>query len=82
MDKIVKIMGFATDVKTQIVNIDKVFDEAKFENDFKLFTLINGVFDKNIYANIKTHAELIKTVIICLFSMLIMKRLCITLPTL
>ncbi len=62
MDKINKIVGYATEVKNQITNIDQTFEEYKFENDFKYFTLVNGVFDKNIYANINTHAELMRNV--------------------
>lgn len=63
MEKINKIIELTTDVKTQITSIDKLFDEAKFENDFKYFSLVNGIFDKNIYANHNAHAELIKHVI-------------------
>jgi hypothetical protein len=63
MDKISKLFAEneAIDIKKQ--NIEKVLEEAKFEIDLRYFVLINGVFDKNIYRNIKNMSGFLRYVI-------------------
>lgn len=43
-------------------NIEKILEEAKFEIDLRYFVLINGIFDKNIYRNIRNITGFIKYV--------------------
>lgn len=50
----------ALDIKQK--NIEKLLDETNFEMDLKFFVFINGIFDKNIYRNIRTLAPFIKGV--------------------
>jgi len=62
MDKVSKafVENIALEAKRQ--NIEKILDEAKFEIDLRYFVLINGVFDKNIYRNIKNMTGFLKPV--------------------
>lgn len=63
MDKISK--AFAENnitLDTKRENIEKSLEEPKFEIDIRYFVLINGVFDKNIYRNIKNMCTFLKHV--------------------
>jgi hypothetical protein len=60
MEKIEKIMECTSDVEVLKLNIDKLFNEAKVENDLKYFCLVNGMFNKNIYPQMKSRALLLK----------------------
>ena len=42
MEKISKIVSYSNETQNQILNIEKVFDEMKFENDIKVFSLVYG----------------------------------------
>lgn len=64
MDKIGKVMGYATEEDSQKTNIDKVLDEHKLDMDCKFFVLVHGIFDKSIYAKIKERSGLVKHVYI------------------
>lgn len=63
MEKISKAFAenIALDNKKQ--NIENILEEAKFDIDLRYFVLINGVFDKNIYRNIKKMSGFLKHVI-------------------
>ena len=77
MEKITKIVSYSNENQNQIINIEKVFEEMKFENDIKVFSLLYGLFDKNIYANIKNRSGVLKHVlIIFLISSLKLKKTC------
>lgn len=62
MDKISKAFAENVAIDTKRQNIDKILDDVKFEIDLRYFVLINGVFDKNIYRNIKNMAAFLKHV--------------------
>lgn len=62
MEKITKIFEYTTEIEALKLNVDKVFDEFKFDTDIKFFVLINGIFDKNIYSQLKSKIPIIKYV--------------------
>jgi hypothetical protein len=63
MEKIEKVMECSQDLERQKLTIDKYFDEAKLGDlDFKYFCLVNGIFNKNIYPQLKSRLGLIKYV--------------------
>ncbi len=64
MEKVSKIVSYSNETQNQILNIEKVYEEMKFENDIKVFSLVYGLFDKNIYANLKNRSGVLKNVII------------------
>lgn len=62
MDKVSKAFAENIPLDSKRQNIDKTLEEAKFEIDLRYFVLINGVFDKNIYRNIKNMCGFLKYV--------------------
>ncbi len=62
MDKISKAFAENIPLESKRQNIEKTLDEAKFEIDLRYFVLINGVFDKLIYKNIKNMSGFLKHV--------------------
>ncbi len=68
MEQITKANTENAPIEKKRENFEKILDEAKFEIDLRYFVLINGIFDKNIYRNIRNLSGLIKYVIIkCFF---------------
>lgn len=64
MEKISKIMEATNDTKTLIHNIDAVLEEFKSDTELKMFVFINGIFNENIYKQLKSRIPLIKHVYI------------------
>ncbi len=62
MDKISKTFAENIDLDTKRQSIEKTLEEAKFDIDLRYFVLINGVFDKNIYRNMKNMSSFLKQV--------------------
>ncbi len=62
MDKISKTFAENIDLDTKRQCIEKTLEEAKFDIDLRYFVLINGVFDKNIYRNMKNMSSFLKQV--------------------
>jgi len=62
MDKISKAFAENVSLEVKRQNIEKILEEAKFEIDLRYFVLIHGVFDKNIYRNIKNMTPFLKFV--------------------
>lgn len=62
MEKITKIMSATNDQKSLIHNIDSVLQDFKSDIEIKLFIFINGIFDENIYKNLRDRIPLIKQV--------------------
>jgi hypothetical protein len=60
MGQIDKVMQCTSDVDIQKLSIDKLIDDAKLESDQKYFCLINGLFNENIYPQMKSRAVLLK----------------------
>jgi hypothetical protein len=63
MDKISKLFAENSALDTKMLNIVNTLEQAKFDIDLRYFVLINGVFDKNIYRNIKNMSVFLKNVI-------------------
>ena len=62
MEQISKAFKENSEMDTKIKNIENILEESKFEIDLRFFIFINGIFDKNIYRNIRTLAPFIKSV--------------------
>ncbi len=62
MDKISKLFVENSALDTKMLNIENTLEQAKFDIDLRYFVLINGVFDKNIYRNIKNMSVFLKNV--------------------
>jgi hypothetical protein len=63
MEKIPKVLEMTPDIEVQKSTIEKFFAEEKIGDlDFKYFCLLNGIFDKSIYSQIKQRMPLIKSV--------------------
>jgi hypothetical protein len=62
MEQISKIFKENVEIEVKTKNIEKILDESEFEMDLKFFVFVNGIFDKNIYKNIRGMAPFIKKV--------------------
>jgi hypothetical protein len=62
MEQISKNFKENLDIDVKAKNIETILDESEFEMDLRFFVFVNGIFDKNIYKNIRSMAPFIKKV--------------------
>lgn len=62
MEKITKTYSENVPLEEKKQNVEKLLNEAKFEIDLRYFVLINGIFDQNLYRNIRNLTGFLKYV--------------------
>jgi hypothetical protein len=60
MEQIGKVMKENTDQEKQKESIEKLLEDFSNDLDLKYFILINGIFDKTIYRQLKSRIPIIK----------------------
>lgn len=62
LDQVTKAFKENISIDEKQKNIEKLLEETEFGHDLRFFLLINGIFDKNIYRNIRNLVPFIKNV--------------------
>ena len=60
MEKIEKIVAGMKDEAVVSSQLDSLFNENKFDLEIKYFVLVNGLFNKNVYQQLRSRIHLIK----------------------